>query len=399
MWLLREDIAQKLASAHKAGLTPSAEQRTQFEARATAARDKGQPYSLSVAGDVAEIRIEGVLTKDWDLFAMWFGGGNTAYNDIIGALAVADADPNVKRAILNVDSPGGTVEGLFETIAAMQSFTKPITLARCVEACSAAFGLACMAKKVEAVNAAASFGSVGVAIDFMIANDITRISITSTEAPDKRPDPLTPEGQAVYRAHLDAVHELFADAIAGGRGTTADKVNKDFGRGAVLLAGEAKRRGMIDSIAQPVLRDVNGQKGRASAPSGGEQATRTKKMEEKELRAQHPDLYEAVLNKGVAQGQATERDRCTAHLTMGEKSGDMKTAIGAVKSGEGMTLTLQAEYMTAAMNRSDRRTRQEESDEVGAAADGAAAPAAASEDIGDQVAAIVDQRKGKVKHG
>ena len=85
-----------------------------------------------------------------------------------------------------------------------------------------------------------------------------------------------------------------------------------------------------------------------------------------ELRAQHPDVYEAAVKAGVDQ----ERDRVSAHLTMGEASGDMKTAVDAVKKGDGMTATLQAQYLAAGMNRRDQDSRQED-DTAAAGADGA----------------------------
>ena len=67
------------------------------------------------------------------------------------------------------------------------------------------------------------------------------------------------------------------------------------------------------------------------------------------LKTEHPDLYALVVKVGVDQ----ERDRVVAHLTIGEASTDMKTAIGAIKDGSDMTMTLQAQYMTAGQNRQD----------------------------------------------
>ena len=59
-----------------------------------------------------------------------------------------------------------------------------------------------------------------------------------------------------------------------------------------------------------------------------------------------------------------------AHLTMGEASGDMKTAISAVTAGEEMTATLQAKYMAAGMNRRDATNRQQDDGDVAGALDG-----------------------------
>ena len=107
------------------------------------------------------------------------------------------------------------------------------------------------------------------------------------------------------------------------------------------------------------------------------------------LKQSHPDVYAAV----VKEATDAERDRVCAHLTLGEKSGDLKTAFAAIRNGDGMTQTLTATYLAAGMNRRDSEQRQSETDEAGAAADGA--PAAAEEhDLGDKIVAIMEKQRG-----
>lgn len=394
MWLLRQSVLQQMRAAMKAGLNPSAEQRDAY------AREQQQsieaaasPRSLRVAGDTAEIRIEGVLTKRPDFFAWLFGYGNTTYQDIQAAIVLAENDPTIKKVVFYIDSPGGNVDGFFDCVAAMESMKKPKTT-RAAYACSAAFALACVGGKIEATNAASTVGSVGVVQTFLVDEEM--IEITSTEAPNKRPDPSTPDGQAVIREYLDAVHQLFADVCARGRGTDVDTVNAEFGRGAVLLAGDAKKRKMIDSIAKPALRAVSIATDPDASASGGAPG-QEKPMNLKELKAAHPELCDELR----AEGTALERDRVGAHLTMGEQSGDMKTAIAAVKDGSAMTQTLMAQYMSAGMNRQDRVVRQTETDAAGTAADGAEAPkpAGVAGDVGDQAAALLAQKRGKKLNG
>lgn len=385
-WLLREDKLRHLEEARKSGLAPTAEQRLQFSERISAARD-GKPRSLVVAGDVAEIRVEGVLTKDPDIFMMWFGGGNTSYRDIAAALAVADSDPTIKRAVLSIDSPGGDVDGLFDCLAAIEAFSKPLT-ARCSEACSAAYAIASMAKKIEATNAAATFGSIGVAARYTVFSDVEFIDITSTEAPDKRPDVTTDAGRAVIRKHLDDIHELFASAIAKGRETTVAKVNADFGRGAVMLAGDAKKRGLVDSVSQPALRAVSDRNPRSSAPA---EEQRLSSMDKKELKDKHPKLFDEVF----AEGAAHELDRVSAHLTMGKQAGDLDIAVEAITTGAPMNMTFQAKYMAAGMNRSAQSARQADDKVTQAVVDGSKPGTSEGPDLGDAIVAILDQGKKK----
>lgn len=111
-------------------------------------------------------------------------------------------------------------------------------------------------------------------------------------------------------------------------------------------------------------------------------------MDLKTLQAQHPDVYTAAVQQGVDQ----ERDRVTAHLTMGEASGDNKTAFAAIKDGSEMTATLQATYMTAGMNRSDVAARQD--DDAGADAGDNAGASDDQGDAADAVASMVESKLG-----
>lgn len=370
MWLLEASVRKQIEQAEAAGITPTAEQQVQFSATRGVMSAQSSSRIMVTAGEVAEITIQGVLTKEPSFMAMLFGGGNTVFSEVISALAEAQANPAIKKAVLNVDSPGGTVAGLFDTIAAIEAFSKPIESRVSGMAASAAFALVAATDKITATSRAASFGSIGVAQSFRVDDSI--IDITSTDAPKKRPDVTTEEGVAMVREELDALHEIFVESIASGRDKTTEEVNAKFGQGATLLAGQALKRGMIDAIAEPKLSVVASADPKPTARNGGNNSEKGP-MDLQELKAQHPAVYAAAVQEGVTD----ERDRVGAHLTMGEASGDMKTAVTAVKDGTAMTATMVATYSAASMNRADVNTRQEED---------AAATAAAALLTGDDVA-------------
>ncbi len=364
-WLLEAGIRRQLEQARAAGIIPTAEQTAHFASLRGTINAESNSRIMAIAGDTAEISVKGVLTQEADFFAMLFGGGNTTFPEIISALAEAEANPAITKVVLAVDSPGGTVAGLFETIAAIESFSKPIESVVSNLAASAAFAIVASTDKITATNRATTFGSVGIVAQFFVDEDV--VTITSTDAPKKRPDVTTEEGVAAVREELDALHEIFVDAIAAGRGTTAKKVNAEFGQGGVFLADEALKRGMIDAVvvAQPSLSVV----AKPTARKGGTNSEKGP-MDLQELKAQHPAVYAAAVGVGVEEGTKDERDRVAAHLTMGEASGDMKTAVAAIGDGSGMTVSLQATYMAAGMNRRDINDRQD--DDAGADAGTAA---------------------------
>lgn len=383
MWLLEASVRQAIEQAQKSGFMPTVEQHATFEAARVGMAGGSNSRILTVAGSSAEVAVNGVITKAPSFLAMLFGGGNTTYPEIISALAEADSDPDIKEITLAIDSPGGHFDGLFDTLAAIQSVQKPIKALVSNVGASAAYAIASQADEIVAANKATRVGSVGVVATFG-ADDGT-ISITSTNAPKKRPDVTTEEGKAMVREELDAMHEIFVDAIAEGRSTRADTVNADFGQGATLLAGEALKRGMIDAVADSPLKAVKNTK--TTTASGGYKPE-IGSMDLKTLKAQHPDVHAAAVQEGTDQ----ERDRVTAHLIMGEKSGAMETASAAIKDGQGMTATLQATYLTAGMNRSDVATRQD--DDAGANAGDNATVTDDQGDSGDAVASMIESRLG-----
>ncbi|HKY40795.1 MAG TPA: S49 family peptidase [Polyangiaceae bacterium] len=452
MLLLRQDIADAMIHARASGMQPPASVLEEFR-HISASSGNGEPRIFKRAGDIAEIRIEGVLSPKMDLWALWYGEGCTTYGDIIQSLALASADPSIRRVVLNIASPGGYVAGLFDCLAALELFSKPKEVTATM-ADSAAYAIAALGGKITAVNPAAEFGSVGVVQTHVKYDFAEIINITSTHAPDKRPDPGTEEGRATIRKHLDDLHDLFVDAIARGRGKTKDVVNQTFGRGAVVLAKEAKSLGMVDKIlkvpgsavpepgpddagavataqgtpataattqdadpsppapaATATTPAVEPQPSASPAPaapapqqpapanSGG--APRRNKMDAKQLQSEHPDTYAAVLKLGREEGHAAgvkagteaEQKRTDDHLTAGEACGDFKLAHKAIKEGKSFT-DMQAQYFAANMKRSAMDASQQDSDEAGKAVDGKppAAPTGATTE--DAVAAELNKLMG-----
>lgn len=404
MRLLKQDIADALDAA--ADLVISAEDRAAWSARTGPVSSADPKRVLSQDGDTTVLTINGVLTPKPDILAWLFGGGNTAYSDIIAAVDEIKSKGIAPDKIrLDMHSGGGDVDGLFEAAAALESLGGNIPV-RTSCACSAAYMLAAITGPIEATGRAAQVGSIGVMTARKL--DPSVVAITSTNAPNKRPDAGTPEGQAVIREQLDAIEDLFIEAIATGRNVAVETVKKDFGRGAVLLADAALSRGMINSIAKPAR--VERSKGAAAVAAAPVQSRKTH-MDEKELKAQHPELYAAVFAKGKdegieagkSDGVTAERKRVAAHLKMAASSGAVKVAHDAIASGAScMDEDVFAEYQAAAMNRASQVARDDDAASASAAVAGAvaAAPvvaAAAEPDLQEQAMALLESGKGSVR--
>ena len=373
MWLLDQKVFLEMQGMLKSGaLAFSPESQKEFEALVAARRSQSGEFTAfdtgmySVANGEANIVIAGPITAAPSYFSYMYSSRVCLYSDIILCALTAQSAEEVRSITLSIDSPGGTVEGLFDTLDALNSITKPMTARVTGAATSAAYAIAATTQKIVATSRARELGSIGVATRFFVYDD--EVTITSTEAPKKRPDVKTEEGKAAVREELDAIHDLFVEAIAQGRGITEKKVNADFGRGATLLADEALRRGMIDEIdatstkAAPVAAISA-----STANSGEDDQPKDETMDKEELQAKHPKVFAEVMKLGVDK----ERDRVSAHLTMGEGMGAMETAIKACKEGTEMTSTLMAEYNVAGLNKRDTEARAADEAEVAAGADNA----------------------------
>jgi len=399
--LLEKSTRDRIEKARAEGVRPTPEQQTEFLGARTGDRVPG----LAMAGDRAEIQVRGVLTQEPDFLSWFLGLENTTYPDINAALAAAQADPDVKAITLAIDSPGGEWDGLFSTVNAINGTTKPITARVDGLGASAAYAIASQADSITAANQGVRVGSVGVAIDTYVytGGGIEDISITSSEAPEKRPDLMTAEGKAAVQAQLDELHDLFVTTIAAGRAAAtgenfdAARINKDFGRGATVLAEDAKRRGMVDAIADSGAKTgaVSAAKSK-TAPKGGEKKE-TRNMDKETLKTEHPAVYAAIRAEGhaegVTEGAENEKKRVSAHLKRGQAVGAMDVATKAIEDGTPfMDDEVQAEYLNKAANKAD----------AGAAAadDGAVDPPPAGDGDGAPEANAIDLLEASkgVKH-
>jgi len=486
MWLLEPNIKHLIEHAEANGL-----------ALPNAAGLMAPSCSVDISGGKARINVKGVLTKTPSVLAMIFGGGNTTYSEIISAIKKADADASVSETLLLIDSPGGHFDGMIDALDAVKNAEKPVTAVALGMATSAAYALGAQAKKFLAGSRASLAGSIGVASEFFVSDN--RISIASTKAPKKRPDVQTEAGRAIVREELDALHDLFVDTIARGRGVTADKINSDFGQGATLLADEAIKRGMLDGYyddeeedgasamtyasgpmagATPPFKDypledrawdstvavrrwrersgstdapsadykngffwydtsapesfgsyklpfvdivngrpaairraifaanaaMSGARGGVDIPAADRAKVQAhidkyrkkttkeaKSMTLEELRAQHPEAFSSAVKLGADQ----ERDRVSAHLTMGEASGDMVMAIAAVQDGSPMTAALQAKYMAAGMKKNELTLRTIENPPAVPAVAGTPGATTTADQVAEFVVAALGHEEGR----
>lgn len=212
--------------------------------------------------------------------------GATSTSKLATHITKASKDPNVKKIILNFDSPGGQVTGINELSKMIKKISeeKPVIAYVDGSAASAAYWLASSATEIVA-DETALVGSIGVVATFRRKTNSDEIEIVSSNAPKKRPDITTQEGQDEVKKTLDAIADVFVEAVAENRGVTKDYVLKNFGQGGVLVGKNALAVGMIDRIDsfENLLK-------------GGKKMEITKEM----LMEKHPDIVDAIRKEAEA---------------------------------------------------------------------------------------------------
>lgn len=218
---------------------------------------------LSFNEDMTEafIAIKGPLVDSHDCSTMFFGC--TSYDDIISAISDVDNMSSISKTTFLFDSPGGMVSGVDDVAIAINSMKSETEARTGKTVASAAYWLASQCDTIVATSATAQFGSIGVVIEYWDASrayseqGFDKVSITSTNAPEKRVDALTEEGERKIRASLDEIEEIFHRRVAEGRKTTVSLVKANFGRGGMLLAEKSLSAGMIDKTEFVLKNNIN----------------------------------------------------------------------------------------------------------------------------------------------
>jgi len=312
------------------------------------------------AGDEATIMITGPLSLDGpDFIDRLFGFGGTGYNNIIAAANLVRNNKSIKKTILHMLTPGGTVIGAGETHQAIAELAKvmPVIAENHGQLSSAGYLIAVAAHEIEASSPLAVTGSIGVAVagidvsDAMEREGVKHIKIISKNAPNKQADPATVEGHAVIQAEINAMERVFIDTVATGRNTTAEDVIENFGKGAELIARDPDESkpdaisvGMIDSVATV-------SNGESKPDALGVGKLEGNNMDLTQLKTEHPATFAAAVSEGVMEGAKMERKRVSSHIALGNASGDMKLALKNIDDGTEHDGASNAMYTAAQLNK------------------------------------------------
>jgi ClpP class serine protease len=256
-------------------------------------------------GRVLTIPVHGALSRVPSFWQRLFGEANT-YQALVEAVESAETDSSIDSVDLDFNTPGGTVDGLFQAVDRLKLCKKPRRAIVSGLCASAGYALACTCDEIIATCKADEIGSIGVVTQMY--NREGSYVITSSDAPNKAPDPATDEGMKTIIERLNGKHNLFADIVVEGRKVSRAHVNEKFGKGGVLLAEEALACGMIDKLS---------------------------KAEEHNMDfAEVKNKFSAEIAALETAAKLAEKERVLAHLEQAKESGGWEIALEAISKGE-----------------------------------------------------------------
>lgn len=303
--------------------------------------------NYQVIKGVAVIETHGVIAKRMNMFSRISGGVSTQLleKDINEALE----DPEVKAIILDIDSPGGTVDGTFELADSLHEMrgSKPIvSLANGLMA-SAAYAIGSAADKVYISGPTTMVGSIGVVsthtdysgYEEKIGVKTTEIYAGKYKRIASQHAPLTQDGRESMQEHVDYLYSVFVEKVATFRGVPVRTVLDDMADGRLFIGQQAIDAGLVDGVStlDNLIAELSeGRLPETSSPSGAaedeielsesdnetdpEQQIITQSNEEPEMEItkgliaeQHPEIAEAFRAEGAAtanaEGAEQERQR------------------------------------------------------------------------------------------
>lgn len=252
-WAIHPSKLDEILSFVSAKLQGEDIPQDQIDAVSAAARRPG-PYRMS--GSVAVLPLVGtIVPRAGGLAEM---SGATSVQRYRASFRAALEDDRVSAIVLDIDSPGGMVDGvpeLADEIYAARG-VKPIIAQANTFIGSAAYWIASQADEI-VVSRSGEVGSIGVLMAHVEEGEywkakgvnVTYIAAGRYKTEGNPYERLSDEAREHFQSQINTYYGMFVNAVARGRGVAVATVRETFGEGRMVLANDAVRRGMADRVA------------------------------------------------------------------------------------------------------------------------------------------------------
>lgn len=207
--------------------------------------------AVATGAKVAVIPVQGAMQKRGGMCSQ-------GTKDLVAMLAQANQDVEIAAIVLDIDSPGGQVDGTEELGRAIADSAKPVVAHIDGLGASAAYWVASQAASIFISSGTTAYvGSLGVLcmhIDqtaFLEKEGYAVSIVRSSRAVDKAQlnsvEPLTDELRAQVVAELDQIAATFIGTVEAGRAGKLDPKTDHF-TGKVYSGAEGVKNGLVDAI-------------------------------------------------------------------------------------------------------------------------------------------------------
>lgn len=297
--------------------------------------DDAEPgdWLISKVGPIGLVNVSGSMTNRSSFFSKMFGFAS--YPEIKAALFKLADDRDVKRIVLNLNTPGGRAQGVAGVARAVKMIdqsVKPVYAHTSEQLCSAGYYIASQARAIS-TSEEAELGSIGaIAIHAeeskALENDGVKVTVLRTgkfKGIGNSVEPLTPEVTAELQSHLERTNDKFVSAVSDGRGVSSQVIRDMEGRtysGDVAVTnGLADHLESLDSLVARLNAECNN----PSNSQGGAHMKQVKMVSEAALAALASGAPIEEL-EAQASGEGEGADAGTAQ---GEGAGVETSAVAA----------------------------------------------------------------------
>lgn len=294
-------------------------------------RNLQNTYSVMERDGVAIIPVTGPLFRYANLFTAISGA--SSYELIARDFTVALENPQIKGIILDIDSPGGEVNGVSELSNMVYAARgkKPVVAYASGDAASGAYWIASAADEI-VVSDTSALGSIGVVGMYRgkSGKQSEDVEIVSSQSPHKRLDPQTDEGRARLQLRIDSMADVFISTIARNRDVAPEIVQTHYGGGDVMIGARAVEAGLADRVGslEQLIQELSTSPQSpplegffvANPPTPKQEKT---PMDLETLTKEHPSLVSQIRQEGAK----AERNRLESILAMPEAAERQKLAL------------------------------------------------------------------------
>ena len=276
-------------------------------------KSEADDQRYQVVNGIAIIPIHGVIAKRMNLFSQISGGVST---QLVGQdIAEAIADDDISGILLDIDSPGGTVDGTQElaNIIFEGRDKKPIIAYSDGMAASAAYWIGSAAHEFYISGDTVHIGSIGVVASHQDYSEYekkqgiktTEIYAGKYKRISSQYEPLTKDGKQDIQDQVDYIYSVFVGQVAKHKNVSNEQVVKNMADGRIFIGKQAITAGLVDGVST-----INQAIDRLSMLSSDDIENNIMLKGEaimniKDFESKHPEMYKEVEEKAYAKGESS----------------------------------------------------------------------------------------------